>query len=176
VCLDIYLSSVYIIRYAYSSIRSMITKRCTAKMLKVCGGCQEWWRPAQIIFCREQVIFLIKHLSSLEEGNYPTNPAGSGYVDAPTGDAQIKPNAYFVIPVLLAAEINSRLPQHRDAKQLILQLEEGIYLTYEAETLLRYVTGWRRKETSFPQWRSSRKHYHKVTKSHSNLTIALKYA
>jgi len=123
-----------------------------------------WYPPHQITFRPEHMIFLIKHLPLLQEGRYPPDPIGTGYVDAPIVRRGTKHKSYFEAPAQLAAELEARLEQ---CGQDGLILEAVVCWGKTTEYLMRafncderklakrinsalaYISGWKRKQSSY---------------------------
>ncbi len=131
-----------------------------------------WYPPNQISFRREQMIFLIHSLPLLQEGHYPRNPIGTGYVDNRLSIRRGRHNAYYESPAALAAEVETRLEL---CGQDGLMLEAVFCWGKKPEYLMRafnldeyklmrrinsalaYISGWRRKERSYKDFRTHRK-------------------
>jgi len=132
-----------------------------------------YFPPQEIVFSQEQIIWLLSVLPMLRSGAYPPEPSQSGYTDAPTGKKQIKPRAPFVIAAETAAELDSRLTQ-AGLDGLLLELVYGgdnqdrLFMIQHIaialgtdikdidrrlEKVLKYISGWRRKERGFTQWK-----------------------
>ena len=125
------------------------------------------WLPLrEIIFTRDQVLWLLPYLSMLQEGQYPLNPQGTGYVDAPMKKLRVKASAYFTRPVEIAAEIDIRLEKTGiEGKLLVAEARVDMRineLSPEARTALNYISGWRRRKLSYSAWKKQRKYHRKV--------------
>lgn len=123
----------------------------------------EWYSPGQITFRREEMIFLIQSLPMLKEGYWPPNPLGSGYTEAPLSKKVRHHKAYFEIPEQFAYECEFRLEKTKsDGKILYWQLQAGINdyedLEPDAKTALNYISGWRRRTSSYPIWKAKRRY------------------
>ena len=120
---------------------------------------KDFYAPREIRFTRAQVLWLIKNLSTLRSGYWPTE--ASSYIDLPLRKKTSKSGAYFTTPVEYAAEIESRL-ERAGTSGLILLLKEGCedmtiasLSTYfrvsewvihrRRRQALAYVAGWKRK-------------------------------
>jgi len=91
----------------------------------------EWYSPAQIIFEKLQIIWVLEHWAILEEGSWPPEPSEylgceiikvgrwrrvyrykksrSTYTDAPISMKGWKKGAYYEKPIEIIAEIAERL-------------------------------------------------------------------
>ena len=121
---------------------------------------KDWYSPGEIRFQRPEMIWLIEHLTELEDGRWPLDPSG---VVAPEGRTGLKAEGHFVRPVQFAAEVNSRLSTTGEAGEaLVDEIQAGI-LDYEglsrpAQRALNYISGWRRRKQSYPEWRATNKY------------------
>ncbi len=70
-----------------------------------------YYKPNEIRFSRQQIIWLIPLLPLLRSGSYPRDPKESGYTDAPIGKRQIKAKAPFIMAVEIASELDYRIQQ-----------------------------------------------------------------
>ncbi len=108
------------------------------------------------------MIWLIFHLDLLQEGQWPPDPKGSGYIDAPIGKKSGKHKAYFETPCQFAAEVGSRLKTTGEAGEALVDEIIGGIPDYEglsrpAKRALNYISGWRRRDQSYPEWKADRK-------------------
>lgn len=119
---------------------------------------KDFYAPGEIKFTRDQVLWLIKNLSTLRAGYWPTE--SSSYIGIP-GRKSGKHKAYFETPIEYAAEIQKRLEQAWNQSGLILLAIEGWDMTVASlsayfrvaewviqrrrRQALAYVAGWRRK-------------------------------
>lgn len=118
---------------------------------------EAYYKLGEIRFTRKQCIFLILHIETLELGNWPVNPLGSGYIDIPLKSKRAKHEAHFTRPVEMAAEIKIRLRTTGDAGEaLVDEIHAGITefedLSRPAKRAANYVSGWRRRRMSFTKW------------------------
>ena len=119
----------------------------------------EWYEPKTITFQRDQVLWILRNLDMLEVGQYPPNPEGSSYIDAPISKRQVKRHAYFEMPVSIAAEVNLRLERTGKGQLLMAEVMAGYTLfSDEAWQVLTYISGWRRKQMDFKSWVKQRKY------------------
>jgi hypothetical protein len=122
-------------------------------------GCipPEWFNYAEIRFCPYQVLWVIANSDIFRAGHWPKNPNG----DDSSGQKGIKAEAAFVKPILILAELESRLERTGiQGKLLVAQIEAGYefnMLDREARDALFYVKGWRRKRISFIDWKRKRR-------------------
>jgi hypothetical protein len=138
-----------------------------------CKG-KEWFHYGEIKWCPYQVIWILQNLEEFREGRWPQDPNGSVDQSIRSG---FRSEAYYTKPgeVLgeveardIAGKINERLLTTTDAgRALIDELKWGSDITKlsrPAKEVLMYLKGWRRKKSSFSQWRSSRNYYKNLTK------------
>lgn len=128
---------------------------------------EEWYSPKDVIFERDQVLWLLFYLPLLKEGMWPPNPYVSGYTDEPIGKSKRYKRAYFETPVQFAAEIGSRLLKAgRDGRILYWQVKSGVtdyeLLEEDAQDALNYISGWKRKKMEYKAWRRQRNYYENV--------------
>lgn len=134
---------------------------------------RKWFSLAEIRFCQRQIFFLLENLYQLREGYYPTESNDTGYTDSPHSRVPIKSHAYFENPCSLAAEVTARLKRcgrdrslaedryclsHSEdeiARKHNLDLDEVIW---RIDSVVWYVTGWRRKATPYKRWLANKKH------------------
>lgn len=129
---------------------------------------EEWYKPGDIRFNRQQIIWLLGYLPTLREGIWPPNPKDTGYVDAPQGkNSRAARGGYFERACDIAAEVEKRL----EACHLDGHLLEASYTWGKSEAelarvhgltlpdfyrrvnrALRYISGWRRKRRSYEEF------------------------
>jgi len=133
------------------------------KDYRECDGFIEWFHFGQIRFCPYQCIFIIRNADTLRAGHWPQNPDRA---DDNAGQRRIKTEATFTKPILILAEVESRLNRTGiHGKLLVAQIEAGRdfdTLDRDARTALLYIKGYRRKRMSFNHWKKARKYYQKV--------------
>lgn len=137
----------------------------SCRSYKDCPGLA-WFDYGAIRFCPYQILFIIANSDILLSGNWPPNPDSSSYTD-PAIQSALKPEAYYTKPEEILGEVERRLSRTGiNGKLLVAEVQAGYSeLSPEARDALMYVKGWEKKDTSYSQWRSSRKYYKKVTKS-----------
>ena len=117
-----------------------------------------WYSPREIIFSRDQVLFLLENLTLLRKGEYPPDPANSGYTGNDRGS--ISTHAPFETPCQFAAEIDSRLDvTNLYGKLLLAEINAGVplwELSKESRLALNYCSGWRRRRMSFSDWKRTK--------------------
>lgn len=132
----------------------------------------DWYAPHEIFFNREQVYWLLENRGTLHEGLWPPEHMGTGHVDRSTGHS-----APFEEPLIHIAEVDDRLDirtelEYRltaakiDGKLLIAEIDAETpisELSYEARTVLNYISGWKRKRMSYRDWRKQRRYRYKMT-------------
>jgi hypothetical protein len=132
---------------------------------KDCIAPPEWFNYAEIRFCPYQVLWVIAHFDTLRAGHWPKDP---DRVDDNQGGKNIKTEAAFTKPILILAEVESRLRRTGiNGKLLVAQIEAGYELNMldrDARDALFYVKGWRQKRDSFKHWKRLRR-WRKETKS-----------
>ena len=127
-----------------------------------------YFTPKEIVFERNQVLWLLFNLPLLKEGMWPPNPYVSGYTDEPMGKSKRYKRAYFETPVQFAAEISFRLDKTGiDGKLLLAQVMGFDRVTVEdlqeeAHYALNYISGWKRKRMEYKAWRRQRVYYENV--------------
>ena len=138
------------------------------KDYRECIG-KDWYHYGEIRWCPYQVIWILNHKDTLRAGHWPQEPHSSS--DNNSGQRNIKTEATFTKPILILAEVESRLRRTGlNGKLLVAQIESGRgfnTLAPEARAALMYVKGWRYKRMGFNAWRKKRKYqqksYQKVT-------------
>ena len=70
---------------------------------------REWWSPREIKFTRHQVLWILEYAGTLMEGRWPADPTPSGYIDLSTIRKKGSKEAYFIRPIEVIAEIETRL-------------------------------------------------------------------
>lgn len=113
-----------------------------------------WWNPREIIFSKEQILFLIPYF---EERLYPPEPSSS-YVDIPIGKKQPKSHAPFETPAQIFGELDVRLKRAGIAGKLLVAevCAEYMLLSPEAQSALNYISGFKRRRQSFINWKKQR--------------------
>ena len=132
-----------------------------------------WFNFAEIRWCPYQVLFILANTETLRAGRWPQDPDKA---DDNSGQRTVKTEGTFTKPILILAEVETRLERTGVCgKLLIAQAEAGrefSNLDYEAKSALLYIKGWRRKKEGFSAWKKRRnyrqKGYQKVVKEEKN--------
>jgi hypothetical protein len=130
-----------------------------------CVG-KEWFNFAEVRWCVWQILWILANASTLRAGHWPQDP------DRPSpdqsGQRSIKTEASFIKPILILAEVETRLRRTGiHGKLLVAQIEAGREfntLDREAKDALFYIKGWRQKRMGFKAWKRARKYYGNVIK------------
>jgi len=132
-----------------------------------------WFAPKDILFHREHIIWLLKHLKELKVGEWPPDPGVTGYTEAPGGVVTSRAkNAHYEIACSCAAEVSIRLK----ATGLDGYLVEERYMEDKTEqeisdtrhlpltevyqrlrTAINYMSGWRRRQYSYSDFKRHRR-------------------
>lgn len=121
---------------------------------------KDWYSPGEIRFTREEIIWLIIWLPLLEEGRWPSEHKETGY----TGSYGTRGHrAPFENPSGFAGEINVRLKSTGEAGEaLVDEIQDAIThfegLSRPAQRALNYMSGWRRRKETYPQWKATQKY------------------
>jgi len=125
----------------------------------------EWFNYAEIRFCVHQIMWVIRNAGVIGIGKWPDDSQG----DNNSGSKVIKTEASFVKPILILAEVESRLGRTGiHGKLLVAQIEAGRELNTldrEARDALFYVQGWKQKRITFNEWKKARRYYQKGNKA-----------
>ncbi len=116
-----------------------------------------YYKPSEIRFSREQMLWLIEWLSVLKEGTWPPNPQGSGYTEIASVQKSSSHHAGFETPCQFAAEIESRLKSTGESGEVLVhEVQHGLdvyeLLSPPAKKALNYISGWRRRSRPFYKW------------------------
>lgn len=129
-----------------------------------------WWAPREIVFSQEQIVWLLQHLPSLDEGQWPPEPGG--YDEVRTNKPDWWKGAPFEKPCEFGAEVRHRLEATGDDGLLV-----ELHIVYESsldhlarlkgldehqaarriDRALRYMRGWSRKDKTYREWRGKRR-------------------
>ena len=127
---------------------------------------KEWYSPGDIIFSRDQIIWIISNMDIIESGRWPTDFKVTGYTGSKKG-RRFGP-AYFEVPCSISAEIKRRLKlTGKDGKILYWQVRaEGVTrfedLEPEAKMALNFISLFDfRKRPSYYVWKKNWKYYRK---------------
>jgi hypothetical protein len=137
-------------------------RRC--RDYRECTG-KPWYHYQEVRWCVWQVIWILANAETLRAGHWPKDPDNSS---DNIGQRSIKTEASFTKPILILAEVESRLRRTGiHGKLLVAQIEAGREfntLDREARDALLYIKGWKQKRMGFSQWKKDRKYYQKVRK------------
>lgn len=125
-----------------------------------------WYSPGEIVFNREQMLWLLEHLDVIRAGRWPANPEGSSYVD-PIVHVQARRKAPFETPAQIYGEVSDRLEATGQAgEELLHQVQSGLndveLLSPFARSALNYMSGWPRRRMCYSDWVRQRKYREKV--------------
>lgn len=135
---------------------------------------KDFYSPAEVNFSKPQVIWLIKHLSIIRTGSWPSDHKETGY----TGSKKrtINHRAYFETPVSVSAELDWRLEccgldgillefiysSDADdkvwlANHVALAMNDSLEsIEKRIGTALRFCCGYKRKNRSYKNFRQHR--------------------
>jgi hypothetical protein len=120
----------------------------------------EWYSYKEFNFTRPQTYWAIQNLSTLEQGEWPSEPVETGYTESPIGITSVRAEGNFVKPAIIASEIDVRLKGCGIAGELLLveakHDTEMYYLTSTSRLALNYCSGWKRRKESFSKFRATR--------------------
>ena len=109
-----------------------------------CSGIIEWFHYGLIKFCPYQIVWVLANSETLRAGKWPKEP----YNSDSAGQRTIKTEASFTKPILILAEVETRLKKTGiQGKLLVAQIEAGRdfnNLDRDARTALMYIKGFRR--------------------------------
>lgn len=125
-----------------------------------CTAPPDWFNYVEIRFCPYQCLWILAQDEIIECGRWPLQP---GQAESPIGNRQFKPEAPFVKPEIIIAELRSRLAKTGiQGKLLRAQTKAGITspndLEWEAMEALMYISGWNRKRVDFGAWKRQRRY------------------
>ena len=115
----------------------------------------EYYTPRDITFQRQEIIWLIEHLNTLESGEWPVSPVESGYTEIRSPNRNHK--AYFETPCQIAAELTWRLKRTGESGEILVwEIQHGLddydLLSPPAKRALNYCSGWRRRTQEYSKW------------------------
>lgn len=128
------------------------------------SGSDLWFSPRDIVFNREQVLWLFEHLSIIREGGWPPRP--TSYVE-PNVQKSPSRHAPFETPVAIAAELLVRLENAgQDGAMCKMEFVYGEPVESIARhwhiseyiagrrinRALNYCCGWKRKRIYYQRW------------------------
>ena len=141
----------------------------------------EYFSYAVYRFTAEQIIWLIENMPSFDKGEWPVEPNEyitdkynketkkwekvrklSSFTDEPIGALRVRPEAYFVKPTVILAEVNWRLERTKRAGEVLVhEINSGLnkyeFLSDYAKDALDYISGLRRRKLSFADWGADKK-------------------
>lgn len=123
-----------------------------------------YYKPSEIIFSRDQIIFIIENLDLIETGIWPPDFKETGYTG---GNKRRFGPAYFEVPCSISAEVKRRLEATgKDGKILTYQIKSGTTefdkLEHEAQCALNFISLWDfRKRTKYSTWKANWTYYKK---------------
>ena len=135
----------------------------------------DWYSPAEIIYNRDQWIWIMSYLPDLIKRDWPPDPRGTGYIDAPIGTKSRTIHAPFEMVSMVVSEIEVRLSRlGKDRAVLEERYTNNVYeddIAYDLKvpvnvihqrlnSALWYVTG-KRKRMSYSNWKKQRKYRRK---------------
>lgn len=142
-----------------------------------CRVCKDWWECKgkewfgyqEIRWCPFQQLWILRHSSILNAGQWPPEPLSA------MDQHRINPEAYFVKAKITITETKERLAALPEvfADVLLSQVEAGKMLedlrpsAYDA---LIYISGSSRRQMDFYSWRRQRKYRGTTTKTYSTAT------
>lgn len=133
------------------------------------GTSVEWFSPRECIWDRQQVKWILAHLGLLKAGYWPPDSTGRESVKTHKKTRR----AYFEVPVEIATEVEARLDRtgrdglfcltfyHGNISQdRIAQLERMPVeeVGKRISRVIRYISGWSRKERSYEEFVQHKKH------------------
>lgn len=135
---------------------------------------EDYYKPNEIRYSRQQIEWLIPLLPLLRSGSYPRDPTESGYTQAP-GKRQVKAKASFIMAAEIASELDWRIQQagweglitemvysnlddrywamQHIAESLEMDINEVERVT---SRVIRYLAGFKRRQRTYSQWRNHR--------------------
>ena len=125
---------------------------------------KDFYSPGQIRFKRDEMIWLISWLPYMqEEGKWPPEYKETGYTGEKSNRNSI---ASFEIPSEYIAEVTYRLKTTGEAGGALVDEIQGGITDYEglsrpAKRALNYISGWRRRNQTYPLWKADSKRRNK---------------
>lgn len=121
---------------------------------------KDWYSPGEIRFQRDEMIWLVSWLGFLENGKWPPEHKETGYTGSHTSSGHRAP---FEDPSGFAAEVNCRLRTTGEAGEALVDEIQGGITDYEglcspAKRALNYISGWRRRKSSYKAWAKQAKY------------------
>jgi len=117
---------------------------------------KDFYSPGELVFSRDQCIWLIANWGFLEDGKWPTKP--SVYSEALNVMQTKSGKAPFEWACLVRAELSFRLKTTKEAGEALFDEVQGGITNYEllsrpAKKALNYISGFRRRKQTFSQWK-----------------------
>ena len=139
---------------------------------------EEWYSYSKIRYTKDEVIWLLRHISLLRDGVWPSNPTDSGYTGSPQGK-RFNPEGKFVKAAIMAAELDWRIAQCKqdgywleqvysseDNLETMSRIAQAFQvdineLDYRIHRALRFSCGFRRKPYSYREFCQHRREHRK---------------
>ncbi len=120
----------------------------------------EFYSYGQFTFKRDEVLWALRNADLFREGKWPPQNIASGYTDPGIRRKGVKREPAFVKPAVIIAEVDWRLERAGvDGKLLLAEVQAGYErFSDEAWSALNYISGWNRKEDTYPAWKAKRKY------------------
>jgi len=118
---------------------------------------KDWYSPGEILFQRDEILWVLQYIELIEEGVWPPDFKHTGYTGGKRG--RRFGSAYFEVPITISAEVKRRLSATgEDGKLLFWQVKAGITnfedLESEAKCALNFMSLWDfRKRPAYSIWR-----------------------
>ena len=123
------------------------------------GNQEEYYSYREIRWCPYQVFWILKHSEDFDAGYWPKPPR---VLECDSRTSKIKTEATFCKPKEIIAEVRARLTSCQDKGRILaeqaINREKVMYLDDDIKAVLYYVSGWRRKATSFRVWRNIKRY------------------
>lgn len=126
-----------------------------------CGG-KDFYNYGEIRFCVWQVQWIISQFLGLDNGeiyikifDWPPDPSGKSDTTFDPRSRRVNTEAAFCKPMEIVGEVAWRLMRlGRLGERLVSAILSGNELDNEMQSALIYVSGWRRREILYYQWRN----------------------
>ncbi len=122
---------------------------------------EPYYTPSQIRWLRDDVMWMIENVLPLDAGEWPPDPAESGYTGSQKLSSQSAP---FEKASIVRAELEQRIKMTKaDGETLVWEIQKGGVEYYDllcpaAKNALNYITsGVKRREQSYAEWLRNRK-------------------
>jgi len=123
---------------------------------------EEWWSPEEIVYSREQVIFLLKHLSLLRAGCWPGQPVYDPKMPQPkryksVSVATARGIAWAMDKRLEETGLDGLLAEasygwSKDVKALAKSLMPVDEVRERIDKAISYISGYERKRLSYEEF------------------------